>query len=345
MKRPLTALTALVLTVAVAAAAASAAQAKASQPRKTTIAVFGDLPYNAAQIANFDNLSASVNADPNVSLAIHLGDIKSGSTPCSDDVYSRVRAAFDRFQDPLVFTPGDNEWTDCHRVNNGQYLPTERLALDRRTFFPHPGQTLGVHSREVETQAAQGGPFRPFVENVDWTQSGVVFATLNIPGSNNDLVPWGAPWNTPAYQVVQADEVATRTNAVLAWIDEAFDSAREHHARGVALALQADMWDATTPLTAFTGYQAIVQSIATHSRAFRKPVLMLNGDSHLFGVGNPLADPTTPFNQLYGITSPVPNFTRVTVQGSTNLPSSWVKLTIDPSTPGLWGVQTVPVTF
>jgi hypothetical protein len=311
--------------------------------RTTTIAVFGDLPYTQEQIHNFDNLPAAINADPKVSRAIHLGDIKNGSTPCEDATYLRVKSTFDKFQDPLVFTPGDNEWTDCHRTNNGAYLPTERLAFERSIFFAKPGWTLGIDRRKVETQKSKNG--QAFPEHVRWEQGDVTFATFNIPGSNNDLVPWGAPWDTAAYQAIQADEVATRTGAVLRWIDGTFAEAKDEHARGVVLGMQADMWDPAAPLSAYTGYTEIVQSIAAHSRAFRKPVLLMNGDSHHFGVDHPLADPTTGFNQQYGITTPVPNLTRLTVQGSTSTPSSWVRLTIDPSDPQLFSFEEVPVAF
>jgi hypothetical protein len=351
MRKLITAVAVLSAVVAAPAAAAHAGRGGAHAPhRATNIAVFGDLPYSAAQIASFDNLSASVNADPTVSGAMHLGDIKSGSTPCVDSVYTSVRDAFNRFAVPLVFTPGDNEWTDCHRTNNGSYLPTERLAFERSVFFSQPSRSLGRHPREVEWEHAEDGtPALP--ENAAWRQAGVQFATLNIPGSNNSLVPWSAPWDSAAYQALQATEVADRTRADLRWIDEAFNEAREGNARGVVLAMQADMWDVTTPVTAFTGYGAIVRSIASHALAFGKPVLLMNGDSHHFQVDNPLADPTSPsspalaFNQLYGITTPVKNLTRLTVQGSTSTPSSWVKLTIDPTRPGLWSFVTVPVAF
>ena len=99
------------------------------------------------------------------------------------------------------------------------------------------------------------------------------------------------------------------------------------------------------PLSALTGDTEIVRSIAEHSRAFGKPVLLINGDRHVFGVDSPLADPTIAFNQWYAITTPVPNLTRLTVQGSTSTPSSWVRLTINEADPGLFSVEEVPVVF
>ena len=53
---------------------------------------------------------------------------------------------------------GDNEWTDCHRPNNGGYNPLERLAKVRATFFPSPGRTLGQHQDEG---FLSGGPGLP----------------------------------------------------------------------------------------------------------------------------------------------------------------------------------------
>ncbi|MBA2296464.1 MAG: hypothetical protein H0W14_00310, partial [Actinobacteria bacterium] len=142
------------LAAATSAAAGNATPSNAGSARTLTLAVFGDLPYSQAQIDNFSNLAHSVNADPKVRLAFHLGDIKSGSTLCTDARFQLVRDAFDEYEDPLVYTPGDNEWTDCHRANNGSYLPTERLAKIRELFFPVPGVTLGGRKKHVLTQAS-----------------------------------------------------------------------------------------------------------------------------------------------------------------------------------------------
>jgi len=91
-----------------------------------TLAVFGDWPYGPDLFAAAPPLIDSINSDPKVRLVLHVGDIHSGSQPCtgaglvpppttSDPGYNQ--AVFDRFaqfKDPFVYTPGDNEWTDCH---------------------------------------------------------------------------------------------------------------------------------------------------------------------------------------------------------------------------------------
>jgi len=102
--------------------------------RPLTLAVVGDSPYGTAQVGMFPSLVADINADPRVKRVLHLGDIKNGSSVCSDEYFATIRGYFDAFEDPLVYTPGDNEWTDCHRANNGGYLPTERLDAVRAAF-------------------------------------------------------------------------------------------------------------------------------------------------------------------------------------------------------------------
>src|SRR4051812_9252627 len=103
----------------------------------------GDTPYFLpADYAAFERLIARVNT-LKPAFTLHVGDIISGQTRCDDALYSRVRDMFATFEGALVYTPGDNEWTDCHRPNSGRYDPLERLARVRELFFPDPTRSLG----------------------------------------------------------------------------------------------------------------------------------------------------------------------------------------------------------
>jgi glycerophosphoryl diester phosphodiesterase len=296
---------------------------------RTTLAVIGDTPYGDAQVAAFHDDVSAINADPRVSLVLHLGDIKSGSARCSDEYFAQIRAAFDSFQDPLVYTPGDNEWTDCHRANNGGYLPTERLAKLRAVFFDRPGTTLGRTAREVRAQPG-------YPENVLFSLSGVQFGAVHIVGSNDDREPWfgdrkdanGAPVpETPQELALHAREVAGRQAANLDWIDRIFVAARATGAAAVAIAIQADMWDPTAP--DLSGFDAYKERLAKRARAFGKPVLLLNGDSHLYTADRPLAG--------------APNVARITVNGSTSCPHEYLRLAIDPRDPAVFSSRRVPL--
>lgn len=322
-------------TLALALSAVITGTAAAEQPDQAGFgfAVIGDVPYGPEQIARFPSVVDQINADPAVQLVDHLGDIKDGSSVCSDAYFATVRAQFDRFADPLVYTPGDNEWTDCHRPNNGGYDPLERLHAVREVFFPHPGKTLGEHSVAVQTQADRGLP-----ENVSYQRAGVSFAMLHVVGSNNGLAPWtGQTAPTPE----QTAEVQQRTAATLDLINETFDHARGQ--RAVALLMQADMFDPTVPhpsLAAYSGFQEIIRTIARRSADFDGPVYLFNGDSHVYNTDTPLA-PGSPWLSFYGVTTPAPNVTRITVDGSSGV-NNYLRVTVHPSDPQVLTWAKVP---
>lgn len=311
----LTTLAALVLTSAAAIpAGAGAGNTEDSSSKPLTIAVIGDVPYGAEQEASFGDLIGVVNDDPKVRIAAHVGDIKSGSTTCTDGRFDAVADAFATFEDPLVYTPGDNEWTDCHLANNGAYNPLERLAAVRSLFFSDPGSTLGRHPMSVAYEPS-------LVENVRWIESRTAFATLHVIGSNNGLAPWsGLGYTQPTPE--QQAEVDGRVASTLSWIDGTFDAAEADGLRGVVLLMQADTFP--TPGSA---QQAIVDRIATRTAAFDGNVLLLQGDSHVFKADDPLG---------------LPNFTRIVVHGET-LPFEYLRLTIDPGSDALFTWERVPV--
>ncbi len=297
----------------------------------STIAVIGDIPYGATRIAQMPGFISALNADPSVTLVAHLGDIKTGSSRCDDSYFAQIRALFDLFADPFVYTPGDNEWTDCHRLNNGSYTPTERLQAVRTLFFPIPGLTLGIRKRIVLSEA-----FDPsnsaYVENVMWLQSRVIFATLNLPGSNNDRQPWTVTPD-PAYPS-QAQEQASRDEANHDWIQNAFLAAALTRAPGIVFIFQADFWDPEEPTSAYT---PVVQQIGSLAADFGKPVLIVEGNSHIFRVDQPFT-PTSPLFTRYPDMPVAPNVTRIVVQGSdirgadgALLPLEYVRLTVNPS--------------
>lgn len=323
-----------------------------------TIAVFGDWPYNQLLLDNAPLLIDSVNADADVRRVIHVGDIHSGSMPCtSADILppiatsnpgwnQKVYFQFQQFDAPVVYTPGDNEWTDCHKAKEkSSGAPLKELASVRSLFFAKPGTTLGRNEAEVLSQAQAFDPAYPadaqFVENVIWEESQVVFVTLNMPGSNNDSLPWSSAFANPA---AQALERAERTAADISWLEAAFDRANAEHARAVVIALQADMWDPEALASGGDGldaYQPFVQKLADLSTMFHRPVLLLNGDSHKFMADHPLADPTSVTGMVHH-TQATPNLTRITVQGSTNAPAEWLRLTIDPRKPQVFSWTNVP---
>jgi hypothetical protein len=297
-----------------------------------TLAVMGDTPYGEEQLAAFPGLIDDVNASPGVRQVMHLGDIKTGSSPCADEYFRHLATDFERFRDPLIYTPGDNEWTDCHRPAAGGYDPLERLDALRSAFFAEPGTALGVRPMTVRTQADDAA-HATFVENTRWISARVAFAAVHVVGSNNGLDPWFGGNETPEQTERRQAEVRARTDAALAWIDETFDTAEEHGLRGVVIGMQADTFIGGGN----TGFTEIVRRLADRSREFDGQVLLLQGDSHRYRVDRPLAGG----HEGYGITGPVTNLTRIVVEGETA--TEWLRLTVNPRAAQLFTWQRVPV--
>jgi hypothetical protein len=364
--------------IVTAIASAPAASADTGDHHPFTMAVYGDSPYGTSptDTSQFDANPAfidSINADPQVSLVAHVGDIHSGKQYCTKAYDESIAGLWTNFQDPLVYTPGDNEWTDCHKVAEGggkynattqqvDYVvdpvtqlpidyaggnPVANLSLVRSILFPQPGQTLGGGHMRVLSQAQVYDRAHPtdskYVENVMWERDAVLFVTLNIPGgSNNDGDIW---YGAPSMSSAQSDEITQRTGADLRWLDRAFKAAQVGRATSVAIVTQADLWDLDGKTADhLTGYDPFVASIASNTTRFGKPVLLVNGDSHVYRSDNPLSPTASCTTEATGGTEvacasesdvhpgyDVPNFHRIVVHGST-FPLEWLKLTVDPKT-------------
>lgn len=286
-----------------------------------SFAVIGDTPYGSTQLADFAGKITQINADPDVTLVNHLGDI-SEPPNCTTAYYSKIKGLFNTFTDPMVYTPGDNEWADCSAASAGSYDPLERLTTLRRVMYPTPGTTLGQNPITVTSQNSTGMP-----ENVRFVKGGISFAAVNVAGSNNDLKVWA---RQTAVTPEQKADACARVNAEITLMHNAFVSATSKGSRAVVLLTQADMFDSSrsdlgpTYKVAFT---KLAQAIATETAAFGKPVLLLNGDSHHFVQDQPLT--LQYWLDYYGIPDVVPNLTRVTIEGG-DLVAEWLKVSVIP---------------
>ncbi|MBV5266528.1 hypothetical protein [Pinisolibacter aquiterrae] len=279
----------------------------------------GDMPYKLPDdYARFETLIGKINAlKPSVS--IHMGDIKSGSTVCSDEIFQKVKDEFALFEGPFVYTVGDNEWTDCHREKAGGYDPNERLNKVREMFFATP-KSFGKTSIALERQSelmpdAKTWDGKTFVENTRFVMNGTMFVQANIIGSNNNL---------EARSLDNAKEFFARDAANQKWIVAAFEKAKAENLGALVLSIQADMWDIkqTEPdVPRASGFVNTLKTIEKQAKEFGKPVLVINGDAHFFEV--------TPF---YGTdTKALPNVTRLQVPGEKIVGA--VRVIVDPANP------------
>lgn len=268
--------------------------------------VFGDGPYYLWERGRFNRVIDDVNR-ADVQWLLHVGDIQWG--PCTDAAFENRLRDMNRVEHPVIYTPGDNEWADCHRAKAGRYEPLGRLASIRRIFFRNPTRSLGRHPIQLESQSADSA-FSQFVENARWTYGGFVFATIHLVGERNGLERFRN--RTTANDA----EVERRTQAAIEWLDQAFAKAREISARGVVLVTHGNI--GIDPREPREGYGGFVERLQQKVTGFHGPVLLIHGDSHTQRVDQPLKDASGRVQE---------NFTRVESFGSPDI--GWVRVVVD----------------
>ena len=299
-----------------------------------SFALIGDVPYGLTEEPQFDRVIQEINSRRSVQFILHSGDVKQGSERCDDAVLQRRFDQFQKFQRPFIVTPGDNDWTDCHRTNNGSYLPTERLARFRQMFYPVIGQSTGVQPWQLVSQASTPG-FETFVENLRWSFAGVTMATVHVVGSNNNLDPWSGIDPADSIANPRPDRLAeyqAREAAALAWIDTVFDQAVTADSAGVLIAIQANpLFETSASAQSRQGFNRFIDKVRARTLAFRKPVLLTHGDSHYFRLDKPLTAPVVPAG-----TAMLENFSRLENFGSPSV--HWLEVTVDARDPNVFSI-------
>jgi hypothetical protein len=80
-----------------------------SGPRSFTFVGWGDVPYRIPDdYAKVDRLIAAINA-VKPALSVHVGDVKAGNTPCSDEIFQRSLEQIQKAEQPVVYSIGDND--------------------------------------------------------------------------------------------------------------------------------------------------------------------------------------------------------------------------------------------
>jgi len=296
------------------------------------------MPYKKAGDApKIPLLIKSINQS-DIAFSIYDGDIKDGSSNCTDDVYTSALTMFGELKNPVVYVPGDNEWTDCHRLNNGGYDGLERLAHLRKVMYPTP-QSLGKRQMQL---IHQGQPGEKFYENTRFSQRRVVFVGLNVPGSNNNKVLDDKDCTKKSARTLAQCEASNaeyleRDAANIQWMQQAFQAAKEQKAPGIVLVIQGDpgfdlpeteeLDESRDP--GVSGYRNFMDKLVLETEQFRGQVLFVHGDTHFFKVDKPLYSPT----------KLLPNFTRLQTFGSPII--HWVRVTVDPKSVEVFSINPV----
>lgn len=288
---------------------------KVSAPKPFTFAAIGDLPYNQNNdhLKKFNRLIDAINRTA-PAFTIHVGDIIGGWTSCRDWNYKPVKAGFDRFNEALIYTPGDNEWVDCYRVTGGHFDPKERLARIRQMFFAKPGMSLGRKPIALQIQpSVMGQQFAPYVENARFVKNNILFVTVHITGSRNNH-DRSRPWTL--------HEFAQRDAANTLWIADAFQKAMKEKLGAIVFAWQGNVhatprFNRNAPYS--IAFANTINVIERGAKSFGKPVLNIHGDFHKFAI--------LPFRNMQKI--PVANVQKLQVYGAKRMHG--VIVSVDPN--------------
>ena len=280
-----------------------------------SFALIGDTPYSAFEASALDAMIEDMNRE-DLAFVIHVGDITSGQGPCSDEWLEARKRQLEKSRHPFILIPGDNEWVDCHRTG---FDPMERLQKFRELF--ESGDTsLGNRGLRLERQSGRYAEYR---EHMRWIAGGALFVGVNVQGSNNNL------GRTPAMDT----EHSARMAAVFAWLEDSVQLAEKRRLGGMLIFTQGDPdFEGKMRRKGSNGFADFRSALRDLALRFGKPVLLVNGDTHLYKLDQPIADPATG--------RPLQNFTRVIVFGSPQ--TRWIRAGTDPSSPQLFQVSPAP---
>lgn len=263
-------------------------------------AALGDIPYSDSARERMPGWLREISATQ-PQFFLHVGDFKRAREVCSDDLFADRHALFNAVAQPFIYTPGDNEWSDCDQLAAGGFDPIERLDKLREIFFARP-ESLGQARLPVEQQA--GAP-----ENLRWTYRDVLFLTINLPGGNN-YGPKSAP----------SAEFKARNPKVLAWLRAGFARALTTGARAVVVVFQADPhFGVHASGMRNSAFGELLETLQAQTAAFSGPVVAIHGDTHQFRFDQPLRD------QRSG--KHLDNFWRIEVPGYPQ--TGWVQVELD----------------
>ena len=365
MKR-MTLLLALAFTMGVVDAAAQPSGRDAGEAPQFEFGIIGDTGYSAVGVEQFGDAIRELNQE-RLAFVVHIGDFKGGQD-CSDEYFRLVLAQFQTSVHPWIYTPGDNEWTDCAPLLPTRRDPLDALASLRSLFFP-PNSSLGQKAITVDRQ--QDDPASSldeglYVENRRWVHGRVMFVTVHIVGSNDNCrmirpdrpaegtLPAAGPPPAPAFGDVSmcSSEKRNREAANLKWLDDSFVQAKAMGVQGLVILTQADpgisafkpaglrlLTNLDSERKVFANYLNKFQAIATDSDWSNKPVLLVHGDSHYFRVDKPMqrgADGSLSFTPSATAVT-VDNFSRLETFG--NPDTHWVRVGVDFRDPNLFLIR------
>ncbi len=265
--------------MALASMLASALYAAPSLPANSLSPTFAVLagtlsvPFGETQT---QRLFEGIEREGDIAFIVYTGGIKSATESCHDQLYEQRQTFLGKSRIPLILIPGQHDWSNCDTQQAGAYDPVERLDFMRQTIFADT-VSLGQNPLPLirESEIAR---FRPYRENVRWTQDDIIFIGLNAPSPNNRYLTAGG----------RNGEFEDRVIANAFWIDHAVEYAKRRHARALVIVIEGDpqfeRQERTKHLTWFSfnrprtrdGFHEFKQNLVKAALAFQQTILLIH---------------------------------------------------------------------
>ncbi|MDW7548599.1 hypothetical protein HUZ36_05050 [Pseudoalteromonas sp. McH1-7] len=239
----------------------------------TSFLAFGDMPYTQVDhemLTSTGVLHKLANATEH-DFIVHVGDMKSGSLSCTNELLRSNYALISNVSSkPFVYTPGDNDWTDCDRETlSPRYDELERLNFIRDNFA-----VQSPHLPQFKRQLT-------LPENQAWVVDDVQFLTLHIPGTNNGRRQILLSNKKVAYKASQS-----RDEENIKWLNSLLSSTR----KAAVIFMQADLYQSQkysghcnkTTKAKCDGYQLYRETFAQYAARLSYPLLLIHGDTGEF---------------------------------------------------------------
>ncbi|MEX0583796.1 MAG: hypothetical protein WD185_09010 [Sneathiella sp.] len=269
--------------------ASSASSDEVQSPTPFSFLALSDMPYSSKENYILKQRTRPAVKASTLPFMIFMGDFKKSTLPCSAALLTERRNQIMALHPGRVFyTPGDNDWTDCDRTEISQrFSELNRLDLLRRLFYDTP------MSLPPEWLFARQSLFP---ENMRWVYDDTLFATVHLVSTNNGRE-----------EILLSDVDLTltltdaRDRANIIWMDHAFAEAEKINANAIVIATQADVThskykarctiELRQECDAFASFNLRLRYL---SAKFKKPVLLMHGDTHPYCVDRGFGGPGAP---------------------------------------------------
>jgi len=316
-----------------AEAPAKAAIPPDSPPRpaqpQLTFAAYGDIPYEI-KLPNgrtddqvlFEDITPALRQRQDIPFIINLGDLGRTESTCNNNWLRKTQVFWEtKLVIPVFYTPGDNDWADCDRLNlkvrqseNGRLqhlrniffsrpknvtpvwkLEQVQAILARNPQLKYPDTTLEAIRRVVAMDPSQFArdwhyetePELP--ENAIWMRNGVLFVTLHFISTDNGRSEIYI--DDPKKALALVDE---RDRQDKRWLNRAFEQAKQLNAKAVVVATQLDPFGpekkqetSLAHCLSNPAYAGLCRQVETLAAAWGKPVLFLHGDTNAYCLDQP----------------------------------------------------------